>query len=338
MRRGFTLIEVLVSVALGVVLIISAYDLLSNVSRTSFQTTGRLTAISRARAVQDQLSYHLRNSGLGVPAGTAKILTAKRNALSLNLNSDYFSYTTAGYFLPAATPTNVAMQGVEDTSTGSSVVILSFSGQQISATPVLQSYDKAANEITLSNAEPLWIAKGNYIGKPHMSHAFTINGGRLILTRGANATVLADGVESFDVAFLYDPPWRDINGNGSVDSDEDEPAVWCYDASDDDASYEPDGMHRILDTDLSGEITEQDDQNSDSVIEGITLTDVLDVDGNGKMDGIPFDQASVVRVWVLTRSEKQFGTSGKTKYLVGRRILSFQDTRQRIVASFDVSL
>ncbi|MCI0601954.1 prepilin-type N-terminal cleavage/methylation domain-containing protein [bacterium] len=339
MTRGFTLIEVLVSVALGVLLIIAAYDLLSDVSRSSFRTRGKLTAISRARTVQDQLRYYVQNAGLGVPSGTQTVLQAEKDHLSLNLNAEYFSYATAEYFLPANIPSDVVVQSVTDTQTGSAVAILSFSGEQISSTPVLQAYDKNTSKLTLFNSSSLWIAKGNYIGKPYKTHTFTISNNRLMLTAGTQVTTIADGLESFDVAFLYDPPWIDSNGNGSIDPGEDEGAIWCYDASQDQPStYDPGGMQRILDTDLSGDITYSDDQNSDSLIEGTAFSGAVDTDGNGKLNGIPFDQASVVRIWILVKSEKLIGAGGTTKYLVGSRILSFNDNVQRIVSYFDVAL
>ena len=333
------MIEVLVTTVLTVVLIIAAYDLYSDMSHESFFAAGKLEALSRARTVEDQFRFYLEHAGLGVPSGSSAIASARQDTLSVRLNSDYFSHTTGDYFMPANTPVNVGVQKIEDTELNTTLLVLSTNREEVSNTPVLQSYDKPSLQLTIQSPEAFWPAKGNYIGIPWKAHSLTIAGGKLQLNKDGQTRIIADGVEAFDVAFLYDPPWLDSDGNGKVDSGEDGPAVWCYDAEQQyPSTYDPDSMQRILDTDLSGDITSDDDQNSDWLIEGTTLSGLSDTDGNGKLNGVPFNRASLARIWILVNSKKVFGTTGSNTYLVGRRILSFNDGRLRIVSCIDFPL
>jgi prepilin-type N-terminal cleavage/methylation domain-containing protein len=73
--KGFTLVEVLVAMALGMIVIAAAMSLFSDAANATFTVTQRSEMQQNARAAINNIAYDLRTAGTGMPQGGVTLPT-----------------------------------------------------------------------------------------------------------------------------------------------------------------------------------------------------------------------------------------------------------------------
>lgn len=366
-EHGFSLLEVLVGTALSVLLILLIYQTFDEISGTTMQTSSRMIAASRVTMIENQLKYYISHAGLGVAQDQPVIILAKQNYLTLEANSGWYSYAVEDTFLPANNVTNVRVHdatGIKDAlqQSAGSIELAILSDDKVpligddEVAPKVEvdpdSIDENSHLIPVTTGQDsFFVRRGQYIGQPAQLHEFTLQNGELRVKitpvdGDEKELILASGIEAFDTSFYYK----------TTDSEPEEPPVWTIDDADADpdckykrGTFEQPGtfcdpsdpdydnpaicvpcagtINRGLDTDRSGQIDEDDDQNHDDVIDGFDLPEV------GK-----FSDASLLRIWLLVAGDSMFGSKGSSCYVVGRKLLRFTDGRKRSVAVVDMDI
>ena len=361
LHQGFTLLEVLVATAILLIVLLMAYRLYSDVSETAMKTSSSVISLDRTRVVEDQMRYYLYHAGLGVPADAPVIIEAKENSLALMLNSGYYSYVADhDLFLGTMQSTEIDVQNTAGLRSSFyereeiPLTILSDDKVPLIAkdeTPPVIPKDGAAEDgkITIVTKDTAyWIRKGQYIGEVAQLHNFTLDNGELHLkTTHSDGSefdrIIGTGIEGFDVAFYYKPTYFD----------EDRAPVWCSDNSDadPDCKYRPGNFEEPgsfckqsdpdwdkclpcaghitvqIDTDANGIIDQNDDKDADGIIDATPLQEVGD-----------FRDARLLRFWILVSGDPIPVSKESQTYVVGRKILKFNDNRKRTLSVVDVDI
>jgi prepilin-type N-terminal cleavage/methylation domain-containing protein len=92
-ERGFTLVEMLLALTVGMVLIIAAYGLMDASGVQAVRVTDRVDTTQRARLAMDEITRQLR-SQVCLAAGTASITDGRDNSIT------FYSYTGSGAYVP----------------------------------------------------------------------------------------------------------------------------------------------------------------------------------------------------------------------------------------------
>lgn len=359
--RGFTLIEALVSTALLLMVVLMAYRLYADVSDSAIKTTSSLISLDRTRVVEDQMRYFLYHAGLGVPADAPVIIEAKQESLSLMLNSGFYTYAAVqDSFLPISSSTDLDVQsnaGLKSSFEDRDEIPLTILSDEKVALigkddipPVIPKSGTTENgKLTISTQEtPYWIRKGQYIGEVAQLHQFTISNGELhVKTTHSDGRevdrIIGSGIEAFDVAFFYKPTYFE---------DDDAP-VWCADNSDADPNCryrpgnfeEPGSRCKQADPDwdscvpCAGHLTVQIDPNKDGVINKED-----DQNGDGEIDTLllqevgEFKDARLMRFWILVSGDQVPIRKENQEYVVGRKVLKFNDGRKRTLSVIDIDV
>ena len=361
LHQGFTLLEVLVATAILLIVLLMAYRLYSDVSETAMKTSSSVISLDRTRVVEDQMRYYLYHAGLGVPADAPVIIEAKENSLALMLNSGYYSYLADhDLFLGTMQSTEIDVQNTAGLRYSFyereeiPLTILSDDKVPLIAkdeTPPVIPKDGAAEDgkITIVTKDTAyWIRKGQYIGEVAQLHNFTLDNGELHLkTTHSDGSeldrIIGTGIEGFDMAFYYKPTYFD----------EDRAPVWCSDNSDadPDCKYRPGNFEEPgsfckqsdpdwdkclpcaghitvqIDTDANGIIDQNDDKDADGIIDATPLQEVGD-----------FKDARLLRFWILVSGDPIPVSKESQTYVVGRKILKFNDNRKRTLSVVDVDI
>ena len=92
-QRGFTLIEMLLAMAVGSVLIFASYGLMDASGVQTIKVTDRVDSTQRGRLAMDEIVRQL-HSQVCLKAGTATITDGRDNSIT------FYSFTGAGTYLP----------------------------------------------------------------------------------------------------------------------------------------------------------------------------------------------------------------------------------------------
>jgi prepilin-type N-terminal cleavage/methylation domain-containing protein len=360
-EKGFTLAEVLVVLAFISLLVLLLYKTLFDTQRQAMQTTSSLISLERARIIEDQVRFYLYHAGLGVPADSPVITEAHANSLGLIMNSGFYSYIADSDVYCNSNTTTVAE--VQDNSSFSqalegrdSIQLTILSDDKV---PLIGNTDEPptvskngaddSGKLKIqTTATSYWLRKGQYIGETAQLHHFSITNGELHLeiTHADGKKVdriIGAGVDAFDVALYYKPTYFDDSAQ----------PVWCYDNADADpncryrsGTFEEPGsfckqsdpdwdkcvpcagtINRQLDTNGDGSITVADDANGDGIIDGIGLTEVADL-----------KEAKLLRIWMLVSGEDVVTDKHQETYVVGRKVLKFNDGHKRTLSTIDLDI
>ena len=361
LQQGFTLLEVLVATTILVIVLLMAYGLYSDVSETAIKTSSSVISLDRTRVVEDQMRYYLYHAGLGVPADAPVIIEAKENSLALMLNSGFYSYVADhDLFLGTTQSTEIYVQNTAGLKSSFyerdeiPLTILSDDKVPLIAkdeTPPVIPKDGIADDgkITIVTKDTAyWIRKGQYIGEAAQLHQFTLDNGALHLkvthSDGSEFDrVIGAGIEAFDLAFYYKPTYFG----------DDQAPVWCADNSDADPNCryragnfeepgsfckqsDPDWDKCLpcaghitvqIDTDANGIIDQNDDKDADGIIDATPLQEVGE-----------FKDARLLRFWILVAGDQIPVNKESQTYVVGRKILKFNDNRKRTISVVDVDI
>lgn len=93
-ERGFTLIEMLLAISVGMILILAAFGLIDASGTQAVKVTDRVDATQRGRLAMDEITRQL-HSQVCLKAGTAAITDGQDNSIT------FYSYTGSGAYLPA---------------------------------------------------------------------------------------------------------------------------------------------------------------------------------------------------------------------------------------------
>lgn len=330
--KGFGYLETLVAMTIFIVLIIKIYGYFWDMTGTTMRTTSTVIALDRARLLSHKFQWILSHAGLGVKSEDAVIDDAHYGSLTVKVNSGYFTFAMQDAFV-GTDPTDITVERLIGAKKDLPMITLSDNkiegveqGLRIEEAEVVDG----KNILRLAADTPMWVRTGAYVGEKPVSQTLSVEDGKLVLKTDDGVTVktsiLSESVDGFDSAFYYDPPAADANENGEIDyPEEDPPGVYCVDGSDEDASLEPGVLNHILDTNLDGEISWDD-------VEGD------DVPGAELHEPVSFRHAASVRIWLLVRGNNAFHQKGDGRYLVGRKVLTFNDDYQRILEVFDVTV
>src|SRR5277367_109577 len=80
---GFTLVEIMVALGVGMIVIASALQLFSNAANASFTVTQRAEMQQNARAAINNIQYDLRTTGTSMPQGGIALPTGGTLGTSL---------------------------------------------------------------------------------------------------------------------------------------------------------------------------------------------------------------------------------------------------------------
>ncbi|MCI0604355.1 prepilin-type N-terminal cleavage/methylation domain-containing protein [bacterium] len=361
LQQGFTLLGVLVATAILLIVLLMAYRLYSDVSETAMKTSSSVISLDRTRVVEDQMRYYLYHAGLGVPADAPVIIEAKENSLALMLNSGYYSYVADhDLFLGTMQSTEIDVQNTAGLKSSfydrEEIPLTILSDDKVpliakdETLPVIPKNGAAddAKITVVTNDTAYWLRKGQYIGEVAQLHQFTLNNGELHLkTTHSDGSefdrIIGSGIEGFDVAFYYKPTYFD----------EDDAPVWCADNSDEDPNCryrpgnfeEPGSVCTQSDPDwdkclpCAGHITVQIDTDANGIID-----ENDDSDGDGTVDATPlqevaeFKDTRLLRFWILVAGDQIPVSKESQNYVVGRKILKFNDNRKRTLSVVDVDI
>ncbi|MDD5433902.1 MAG: prepilin-type N-terminal cleavage/methylation domain-containing protein [Nitrospira sp.] len=215
-QKGFTLIEILVAVAILSVILTSLYNLFISQFQT-FEAQRDVSATQRdIRTSLELLERDIRMAGFGVPRGTNPIALVQNGSIGNAADPDTISINYSRgpvTYLRSSTVTQpdnkIQVNSVTDFVVGDTVDIISKYNNNLIGGYVITAIDTGANTLSL-NADPTpqGIDTGDFAIKAftNVSYSVSVNGvtGRreLIRNDGVVQSVIVDGVNDFQLSYI----------------------------------------------------------------------------------------------------------------------------------------
>ena len=215
-QKGFTLIEILVAVAILSIILTSLYNLFISQFRT-FEAQRDVSITQRdIRASLELLERDIRLAGFGVPRGTNPIALAQNgtfgnaadpDSISINFSRGPVTYLRAG---TVTQPGNqIQVNSVTDFVVGDPVNIISKYNNNLIGGYVITAINTGTNILSLNiDPTPQGIDTGDFAVKAFntVSYSASVNGvtGRreLIRNDGLSQSVIVDGVNNFQLSYI----------------------------------------------------------------------------------------------------------------------------------------
>ncbi len=215
-QKGFTMIEVLVAVAILSIVLTSLYNLFISQFRT-FEAQRDVSTTQRdIRASLELLERDVRMAGFGVPRGANPIAlvqngtfgnAADPDSISINFSRGPVTYLSAGTVTQPGN--NIQVNSVTDFVVGDPVNIVSKYNNNLIGGYVITAINTGTNTLSLNvDPTPQGIDTGDFAVKAFntVSYSVSVNGvtGRreLIRNDGVVQSVIADGVNNFQLSYI----------------------------------------------------------------------------------------------------------------------------------------
>lgn len=215
-QKGFTLIEVMVTISLLSIVLASLYNLFNSQIRT-FEAQRDVSTTQRdVRASIELLERDIRMAGLGVPRGTNPVAAVQNGTLlnaadpdsiSINYSRGPVTYLKTG---TVTQPSNkIQVNSVSDLAVGNTVNIISKYNNNLIGGYVINAINTGNNTLSL-NADPTaaGINTGDFVVRSFntVTYSVSVNAptGRRVLVRndGVVQSTIIDGVNNFQLSYI----------------------------------------------------------------------------------------------------------------------------------------
>ena len=227
--KGFTLVEILVAMAVAGLLMVGAYNMLIQ-QQTSYETQDQVAGLQQElRMAMNLMRYDLRMIGHGVPSGTPALVSALNNEAArldmdtVSFNANIHAATvvlpvggSGQYFLNAGGPAVLevaSIDGFDAAPPGSGIDFIDLGTGDLIGTAALSGLTADPARLTVTPDGGLTLLAGSYVGVTYQTITYRVDasGPTPVLQRddGNGFETLMDGLEDFQIAYAFDG----INGH-----------------------------------------------------------------------------------------------------------------------------
>ena len=215
LQNGFSMVEVLVSVAILSIILTGLYNLFNSQYR-SFEAQRDVSITQRdIRASISLIERDIRMAGLGVPRGNNPIAALNNGAAgapdstSINFSPGPFTHLTSATVESPGINNTIRVDSVTNFTVGATINLISFYDNNLRGAYIVNAVDSVNNKLSL-NADPsaTGIEVGDFVAKNFKTilYSVVLNGAtnRKELRRadGVVQSTIIDGVIDFQLSYI----------------------------------------------------------------------------------------------------------------------------------------
>ena len=214
-QNGFTLIEVMVAVAILGIVLSGLYNLFNNQSR-SFEAQRDVSITQRdIRASLSLIERDIRMAGLGVPRGTNPVAAVVNGAagapdnISINFSPGPFTHLVSATVESPGVNNTILVNSVTNIRVGDTINLISFFDNNLRGAYIVNVVDSVNNKISL-NTDPsaTGIEVGDFVAKNFKTISYSVvpnavtGRNELIRGDGVVQSTIIDGVVDFQLSYI----------------------------------------------------------------------------------------------------------------------------------------